>query len=170
MCPPREAHAEDRTGAPSRPPSFSVNACSGFAERRRSGRCSYSISSNLRPEPQGHRSLRPSFSESSLSPCTTRKAALHVGFRGEPLAALPADLEQEFVLHGLSPSRWIASHITEGQAQNHSTNCVPLARRSCPAWPSRDHSSSNTWQITGGGQVHPIARSERLLPSDRPEK
>jgi hypothetical protein len=43
---------------------------------------------------------------------------------------------------------------------------APLA--SCLA--SRDHSSSNTWQITGGGQVHPIARSERLLPSDRPEK
>ena len=50
---------------------------------------------NLFPEPQGHGSLRPSFSQSSLSPWTKSAAFLHACLGRETLATLARDLKRK---------------------------------------------------------------------------
>jgi len=54
----------------------------------KTGRCAGSISWKRRPEPQGHGSLRPSFSRSSLWPWTIRWPRFTCASEGKPLLRL----------------------------------------------------------------------------------
>lgn len=69
---------------------------------------------NLRLEPHGHGSFLPNLSDSSLSPCTTRKAAFYVGFRREPFATFAAGFVERIgsSRQSLLPDGF-ARHITE---------------------------------------------------------
>jgi hypothetical protein len=86
-----------------------------------------SSSWNLRPESQGHKSFRPSFSDNSLLPWTTLKPRLTCVSDGKPLRRLLEGskgvrlLEINFLWHDfilLKPYRYFACAIKEYKTSN----------------------------------------------------
>jgi len=108
-----------------RPGAFSISHGSNDpAHYHQTALSEGSISWNLRPDPQGHRSWRPSFSSSSLSPCTMRWPRRTLVSDGYPFPPLTGWLESR---GGSRSHHCVAWHTSKGKKWTHEFCQIPCA-------------------------------------------